>query len=97
MTRHALQRLQEHHAHIGFRGALGFFSRAVEVEGAIIAPFLGRRLEDVRDRYYVTHDGMGVFVVVRARQSDKRPWVIVTYVRFGDYQRSVAQRLLEVA
>jgi hypothetical protein len=51
VTRHALARVREHHPNAGVRGALALLAGADEVAANFIAPFLDRRLEDVRDRY----------------------------------------------
>lgn len=94
VSRHALERLREHHPKAGVRGALALLTLAQEVEPGFIAPFLGRRLEAVRDRYLISADRGGVFVVVRAPEGARFPWTVVTYLRFGDNQQAVAVRLL---
>lgn len=94
---HALDRLREHHPNVGVRGALALLARAQEVESAFIAPFLGRPLEAVRDRYLVSFDRRGVFVVAPSRTQGPSPWTARTYLRFGPYQQAVAEQLLGAA
>lgn len=97
VTLHARQRLQLHHPNAGIRGALALLARAEEVEAGLIAPFLGRRLDAVRDRYFVSACRRGVFVVARGRLEGGFPWALVTYLRFGPYQQAVAEQLLGAA
>lgn len=94
---HALQRLQLHHPKAGVRGALALLSRAEEVEPGLIAPFLGRGLNAVRDRYFVSACRRGVFVIAKGRHEGGFPWALVTYLRFGPHQQSVAEQLLGAA
>lgn len=96
VTHHALLRLREHHPHVGVRGALQILAASQEVDGALVAPFLGRCLEACRDRYFVTPGCKGVLVLV-ATPSRSFPWTMRTWLRFGPYQQSVALRLLEAA
>lgn len=96
VTQHALQRLRLHHPSAGVRGALALLSRAEEVAPRLIAPFLGRGPDAVRDRYFVSACRRGVFVVARGRREGGFPWVLVTYLRFGPHQQLVAERLLGV-
>lgn len=97
VTRHARQRLQLHHPNAGIRVALALLARADEVEPGLIAPFLGRGLDAVRDRYFVSACRRGVFVVARGRLEGGFPWVLVTYLRFGPHQQAVAEQLLGAA
>jgi hypothetical protein len=94
---HALDRLREHHPNVGVRGALTLLAYAQEVESGLIAPFLGRSLNAVRDRYLVSCDRRGVFVIAVSRSAGPSPWTAVTYLRFGPYQQSVAEQLLGAA
>lgn len=91
---HALQRLRLHHPKAGVRGALALLSRAQAVEPGLIAPFLGRGLNAVRDRYFVSACRRGVFVVAKSRHEGAFPWALVTYLRFGPHQQSEAARIL---
>jgi hypothetical protein len=94
---HALERFQEHHPDATRFSLCRELERATEVEGAFLAPFLGRRLEGVRDRYKVAQDGWGVFVLALNRNPEAFfPWVLVTYLRFGVYQRETMVRLLGI-
>lgn len=95
VTSHALERLRIHHPRV--RGVLCLLAKAEEVEPGFIAPLLGRPLEAVRDRYFLSADGWGVFVLAPARSGGPSMWVLVTYLRFGPYQREVARRLLVAA
>lgn len=94
---HALERLREHHPNVGVRGALALLARAQEVEPGFIAPFLGRPLEAVRDRYLISADRRGVFVIVPGPEGASFPWTARTYLRFGPYQQAVAEQLLGAA
>lgn len=95
VSRHALDRVREHHPNAGVRGALALLARADEVAAGFIAPFLDRRLEDVRDRYLIAADRKGCFVIVRAGGSGRLPWTMITYLRFDAHQEDVASRLLD--
>ena len=97
VTRHALDRLRIHLPRVGVRGALALLALADEVEPGFIAPFLGRTLTGVGDHYFVTACRNGVFVVAPARLDGPSRWALVTYLRFGPYQREVALRLLAAA
>lgn len=97
VTGHALDRLRLHHPRVGVRGALALLAEAREVEPGIIAPFLGRSLEGVRDRYFLSACGWGAFVLAASRSAGRSKWVLITYLRFGPYQHEVAQRLLLAA
>lgn len=97
VSRRALRRLQLRHPRTGVRGALALLSRAEEVEPGLIAPFLGRGLNAVRDRCLVSACRRGVFVVARGRLDGGLPWVLVLYLRFGAPPQAVAERLLGAA
>lgn len=92
---HALDRVREHHPNAGVRGALALLTRAQEVEPGLIAPFLGRRLEAVRDRYLISADRCGAFVIVRAADDAHFRWTMRTYLRFDAHQEAVAAQLLD--
>lgn len=94
---HAPERLREHHPNVGVRGTLALLSRAREVEPGFIAPFLGRSLDGVRDRYFVSGDHRGVFVIAPSRKVGPSPWTAVTYLRFAPHQQAVAEQLLGAA
>lgn len=94
VSSHALDRFREHHPRAGFRGSLASISCSDEVEPGLIAPFLRRRLEAVRDRYFIVADRLGTWVVTRNRRADGLPWFAVTYLRFDAHQQAVAERLL---
>jgi para-aminobenzoate synthetase len=93
ISRHTLERLREHYPRIGVRGALDLLGQANEEEGAFIAAFLGRSIKEVQDRYFVTADCQGVFVIARGRKEGDLPWQTVTYLRFGAYQQEIARKL----
>ena len=97
VTFHARERLRLHHPNAGVRGALALLDRSTEVEPGFIAPFIGRRAETLQDRYFVATDRSGVFVVARSFEGGTFPWALVTYLRFGQYQQEVAERLLGAA
>lgn len=95
VTLHARERLRERHPNVGVRGALALLGRSTEVTGPEIAPLLGRQLSAVRDRYFLGDDRRGVFVVLgtdKLRNGD-RQWILVTFIRFGEQQETVAKRL----
>lgn len=94
VTHHAVDRLRLHHPNVGIRGTLALLTKAEEVEPGFIAPFLARSLAGVGDRYFISACRRGVFVVVPGRQGGSFPWALVTYLRFGSYQRDVAEQLL---
>ena len=93
-SRHALERLREHYPNVGVRGARAILAQAQTVEPGFIAPFLGRPLRAVRDRYLVSADRRGVFVLVPGPSGARFLWTACTYLRFGPYQQSVAAQLL---
>ncbi|MBM4367834.1 MAG: hypothetical protein FJ102_16595 [Deltaproteobacteria bacterium] len=97
VTPHALDRLREHHPNAGVRGALALLARAQEVEAGLAAAFLGRSLDGVRDRYFMSADRRGIFAVARSYEGRSFPWALVTYLRFGPHQQDVAERLMGAA
>jgi hypothetical protein len=97
VTRHALERLQLHHPCSNYHDALRLLGAAQEMEAGLAAPFLGRSLAGVQDRYWMASDRRGIFVVVRNRTQGSFPWVLITYLRFGPYQQAVAVRLFGAA
>lgn len=90
ITRHALDRYREVWPGIGIRGVLRKLARSECIDRQIVAPFLGRRLEAVRDEYWLAHDLTGLFVIV---ECPVRGPYVVTFIRFGAKQREVAARL----
>lgn len=93
VTSHAQERAHEHYPNMGVRGILTLLRRSIEVEGGTIAPLLGRSLEAVRDRYFLTADRRGILVVKAADRPGWAPWVLITYLRFGETQAATAKRL----
>lgn len=87
---HALDRLRIHHPTVGVHGAQTLLQWSGEL--GVAAPLLGRSLEAARDRYFLTHDRQGVFVV-RAAPGAALAWTKVTYLRLGAHQQEVAARL----
>ena len=97
VTRHARQRIGMHHPNTGVRGALALLQRSREVEPALIAPFVGRRVESLPDRYFLAVDAWGVFVIARSFEGGSFPWAMVTYLRFWPNQQQAAALLLGAA
>ncbi len=97
VTSHAVERLREHHPRVGIRGTLALLARATEIEQGLAATFLGRSLAGVRDRYFLSADRRGIFAVARSFEGSSFHWVLVTYLRFGNYQQEVAERLMGAA
>lgn len=97
VTRHALDRLHEHHPNAGVRGALSLLASSIEIEPGLAAAFLGRSLNGVRDRYFMSADRRGIFAVTPNREGQTFPWVLITWLRFGAYQQEVARRIMEAA
>ncbi len=95
VTRHARDRLREHHPHVGVRGALALLARAKDVEPHLIAPILGRSLDGVPDRYLIAADRRGCFVIARSGESARFPWYMPTYLRFDVRQEEEVARLLD--
>jgi hypothetical protein len=97
VTGHALDRLREHHPRAGVRGALALLGRAEEIQPGLAAAFLGRSLDAVRDRYFLSADRRGIFAVAPSYEGRSFPWALVTYLRFGAHQQEVAERLMGAA
>ena len=97
VSEHALGRLRQHHPSVGIRGTLALLMAATEIEPGMAAAFLGRSLEAVRDRYFLSADRRGIFTLARSFEGRGFKWVIITYLRFGQYQQEVAERLLGAA
>ena len=93
ITGHATERFRKHHPHADWRMGLRCVASAVEVSQGAIAPLIGRSVKAVPDRYFLTADRQGVWVVAPGRPGASRPWSAVTYLRFQAYQKQLAERL----
>lgn len=101
VSRHAADRIREHHPHAGVNGCRALLAIASPVQPEVVAGLLGRSLEGVRDRYLVAADRRGVFVVAAYSEatrpgSDALPETLVTYVRLSPSQVEAAVRLWPV-
>ncbi len=92
-TRHVTERLREHHPRAGFNGARAILGRSVEIERESAAGILGRKTGGTPDRYFLTQDRQGIFVIASSTWSEKYPWTAITYVRLGDGQQELVKRL----
>lgn len=97
VSRHALERLREHHQTVGVRGALALLDRSTDIDPELAAVFLGRSLAGVCDQYFMSADRRGILVVAAGAEGGNFPWVLVTYLRFGPRQQAVAEQLLGAA
>lgn len=93
VTRHAVERLGEHHADADLALAASLLAAAVEIDPGLAAGLVRRRLEGVQDHYLLTADGRGMFVVARARPELGPAWVVVTYLRLGVVAARAALKL----
>lgn len=95
---HALERLRLLHPDLELADALRLLHASLELDAAWVAVLTCRPLERVRDRYLLSPDGLGLFVVKRNRDTASRhPWVALTWLRFGPRQQEYALQLLEAA
>lgn len=95
---HALDRLRLHHPDLEHVDALRLLQASREIDAAWAATLTCRPLERVRDRYLLSPDGLGLFVVKENRDTSSRHrWVVLTWLRFGPHQQAYAQQLLEAA
>jgi hypothetical protein len=83
VSRHAIERLAQHHDGSDAALAVSLLATAVEVAPALAAALVGRRLEAAQDHYLVTADGRGMFVIARARAEAGAAWAVVTYLRLA--------------
>lgn len=90
VTRHALARFRMHHHNASTTHLRRAFANAHEVPAMDIPPLLRRRRPRIYDRYFITNDRRGVFVVVRCAPTARRAWVIVTYLRLDPVQQAEA-------
>ena len=93
LSRHATDRVREHHPNARIRGTLAMLNRAEEIESGTAAGLMGRKPGETPDRYFLAFDRRGIFVIARGNYM---PWTLVTYVRLGDSQQEVALRLWPV-
>lgn len=92
ITRHARERLQEHHPNIGIRGSLALLGAAIPMAAEVAAGVLARTDSGVQDRYLLAEDRAGIFVVVHCPERPI-PDVLVTYIRLGQAQQDLMWRL----
>lgn len=93
VTRHAQERLREHHPYAGVRGALAMLSRSTEVSGGVVAGLLHRSIEATQDYYYLSEDYSGIFVLVWSREGAESEMTMITYIRLMPSQQAEARRL----
>lgn len=95
---HTLAQLRTRYPAIDLRGAMALLHASHEMAREWAAILTGRPLEAVADRYFVTPDGLGAFVVAANRNPDSPySWVVVTWLRFGPAQQHHALRMLRAA
>lgn len=99
ITRHALERLEEHFPGVTVWSARGLLNRALEVDVGTIMPVLGRRITDKwksdHSRYFLpeTREGVLVLKASLSTATNAMPWTMVTYLRLEQSQRSLVDRL----
>lgn len=84
VTPHSRDRFAEHHWRADIRDAIESIEAGEELEPDFAAALLGRALEACRDRYILTEDNRGVWVLAPQKQSVGR-WAAVTYLRLGHH------------
>ena len=89
---HALERYRMHHDHALFRDVLEAWDTAFEVDPATAQYLATRSRLRTGSIYRVSADLLGMFVVVPSQDRYRRPFHMVTYLRFGYEQRAFAAR-----
>ena len=95
ITAHALDRLREHYADIGVRGARTMLAASRWLEPGEVSGFLQRSTTACRDHYWLSPDMGGIFVVAGGRTAPPtdRRWSLVTYLRLTPAQQDQARNL----
>jgi hypothetical protein len=87
-TRHAMDRIREHHPRCGIAGAKDLLAAALEVPVEQLRPILLRKVEKNDVRYFLSRDRDGVFVIgqqrARGDTAERFPLVCITYLRLND-------------
>ena len=82
VTRHAVERVQEHHPNAGPRGVVSMLAAGLPVDAREVAGFLQRHFGACRDRYVLAYDRRGIYVLID--RPDEQ--VVVTYLRLSPWQ-----------
>ena len=95
-SRHAFERLREHYANVGVRGARVLLSQAKQITESAAATLTARGApaEFMKvSTYYLGADKRGIFVLAPARQPGQLPWTCVTYIRLDLPMQDEAERM----
>lgn len=93
VSRHALERVHEHHPNTGWRGVLRMLGRATPLQQGEASAVLCRHPDACRDRYYLSHDRRGIYVVAPQAPGNVDSFSVVTYIRLGMGQQGEAMRI----
>ncbi len=90
VTPHAVARLTADYPRIRVDDVWEMIAHAREVAPAMAAVLLNRKAIEVKDRYLVSADRNGLFVIRRSPEMPK-PLTCVTWVSFSEAQRKAAK------
>ena len=94
VSQHALDRVHQHHPRVGNHGAREMVASAIEIDRGVAAELLQRRDVNPADLYLLASDRRGLLVVAPSRLAGSRyTHTLVTYLRFGQMQTALAERL----
>lgn len=97
VSRHALDRVAEHHSITSRLDAVRLIDDSIEMAVEVVLTILRRVNAGSGDRYFLAADRRGIFVLTpSAHPGSPFLYTVVTYIRFAPSQTELVSRLYPV-